>query len=520
MPSMTTTPRQDQGDPGRDQALMHTMITVGQQNSDDLYSKSSKTKMDLQLQHDRQNRIEILKRTLGVAEKYFYRQDTLPPGVFVPDLQMKDLPEKGIGALQAIDFFEKHFAHQLNNSAGPRYFGFVTGGSTPAAVAGDWLVSTFDQNACGNNDSIAPQIEHQTIHFLKQLFGLDNEYYGSFVTGATMANFTGLALARQWVGERYGLDPAEDGLGSFPLKVVSATPHSTILKSLSMLGIGRKAMYKIDTIADRECIDLLKLEKYLGEQNGPVIVVANAGTVNTGDFDDLQAIGELKKKFRFWLHADGAFGGFAACSEKFQHLMKGINHSDSITIDAHKWLNVPYDAAMQFTRHKSLQLKVFQNSAAYLGDPGRSPDFFHYTPETSRRWRALPSWFTLVAYGRDGHREIVERNCSLASQLGELIEKSEDFRLLSRVRLNVVCFTIDDPALTFEMVQTFLNAVRDDANVYFTPTVYKGIPAIRAAVSNWQTTPRDMEIAFEAITRVRKELNPTGEKKRKHIKSF
>lgn len=467
--------------------------------------------MNAQLKQDLGNRHEILKHTLSVAEKYFEQQDALPPGVLVPYIEPRDLPETGIGALEVIDFFENNYARQLNNSAGPRYFGFVTGGSTPAAVAGDWLVSTYDQNACGSTDSIAPQIEHQTISFFKQLFGLDEAYYGSFLTGATMANFTGLALARQWIGQQYGVDASNDGLGSFPLKVLSATPHASIIKSLSMLGIGRNALIHTDTVADRECADIARLEAHLAAQKGPVIVVGNAGTVNTGDFDDLRALGALKAKYNFWLHVDAAFGGFASCSAEFSHLMAGINHADSITIDAHKWLNVPYDAAMQFTRHQSLQLKVFQNSAAYLGDPEKSPDFFHYTPESSRRWRALPSWFTLLAYGKAGHREIVERNCALAVAFGNLVAQDQHFTLLSPVRLNVVCFTLNHPALTFEIIQTFLGAVRDDGKVYFTPTMYKGTPAIRAAVSNWQTQSLDVVIAFEAISRVRKKLQALPE---------
>ena len=463
--------------------------------------------MEVQLNQDRENQQEILKRTLEVALQYFSRRHTHAPGVYVPDIRMEELPENGTGALDTIDYFDKNYAPLVTNSTGPRYFGLVTGGATPASVAGDWLVSSFDQNACGSNDSIAPQIEHQTIDYLKQIFGLDKVYFGSFVTGATMANFVGLALARQWIGENYGIDASNEGLGAFPIKIVSGTPHASILKSLSMLGIGRNAVHRIDVLPDGEAVDIIKLEKFLSAQNGPVIVVANAGTVNTGDFDDLHALGSLKRKYHFWLHVDGAFGGFAATSDKLRHLVKGINFADSITIDAHKWLNVPYDSAMQFTRHKSLQLKIFQNNAAYLGDPSKSPDFFHYTPESSRRWRALPAWFTLRAYGKSGCREIVERNCSLATLLGELIEKSEHFRLLSPVRLNIVCFTLNHPSVTFEMIQIFLNAVRDDGKVYFTPTLYKGIPAIRAAVSNWQTQPGDMEIAFEVITRIRDTLD-------------
>jgi len=153
-----------------------------------------------------------------------------------------------------------------------------------------------------------------------------------------------------------------------------------------------------------------------------------------------------------------------------------------------------------------LQLKVFQNSAAYLGDPEESPDLFHYTPENSRRWRALPSWFSLRSYGKKGIREIVERNCSLATQFGECLQGSDSFSLLSPVRLNVVCFTLKRPEPSPDRIKTFLDAVRDQGKVFFTPTVYQGVPAIRAAISNWQTERVDIEIAFDVICRLADEL--------------
>jgi glutamate/tyrosine decarboxylase-like PLP-dependent enzyme len=452
------------------------------------------------LENDHKNISNILELTRKVALDYFEKQNDLPASRYINDISFAGLPQKGISAKGAIDFFAKEYANKMTNSAGPRYFGFVTGGSTPASVAGDWLVSAFDQNACGSNDSIAPQLERQTLHFLKQLFGIDEAYFGSFVTGATVSNFASLAIARQWVGEQHGIDISNEGLQGLPsLKVVSSTAHSSIIKSLSMLGMGRNALVRINTQPDREAIDLIELEIYLQlNQRNPVIIVANAGTVNTVDFDDLQAIGLLKKKYNFWLHVDAAFGGFASISPTFEHLMRGINMADSITVDAHKWLNVPYDAAMQFTRHKNLQLKVFQNSAAYLGDPAQSPDFFHYTPENSRRFRALPSWFTLMAYGKEGHQEIVERNCNCAKQLGNLIEASKEFKLLSPVRMNVVCFTFDENPNTTS-IAGFLARIRDDGRTFFTPTNYKGVPAIRAAFSNWQTTEEDVTIAFQAL---------------------
>jgi glutamate/tyrosine decarboxylase-like PLP-dependent enzyme len=168
---------------------------------------------------------------------------------------------------------------------------------------------------------------------------------------------------------------------------------------------------------------------------------------------------------------------------------------------------------MQFTKHKNIQLQVFQNSAAYLGDPTKSPDFFHYTPENSRRFRALPAWFSLMAYGKEGHREIVERNCDSAEFFGDLINSSPQFKLLAPVRMNVVCFTLQKKNLLMESVKGFLDEVRDDGRVFFTPTVYKGVPAIRAAVSNWQTSRKDMELAFHVIKSVFEKSNEIPEPK-------
>ena len=457
--------------------------------------------MNTLLENDQREIVNILAQTIRVAEKYYKDQKSLPPSRLVPDLPNQTIPSEGFGALGTLEYFAQNHASSMANSAGPRYFGFVTGGATPASVAGDWLVSVYDQVMSGSNDSVAHAIERQTISFLLDFFGLGNDFKGTFVTGATMSNFVSLATARQWIGEQRGVDFSEDGGNGIAIKIVSATPHSSILKSLSMLGMGRKSWVPIDTNPGRESIDVLKLEQYLATHPEPCIVVANAGTVNTVDFDDLLAIAALKKKYNFFFHVDAAFGGFAAASPLYAYLVRGLEYADTITIDAHKWLNVPYDCAMQFTRHRALQVKVFQNNAAYLGDPTVTPDSMHLTPENSRRFRALPVWFSLMAYGKNGYRDIVERNCSSARRLGELINKSNSFKMLAPVRMNVVCFTLRDHS-SLEEVRAFLGRVRDDGHVFFTPTVYKNTPAIRAAISNWQTTDDDVELGFHVLQKI------------------
>lgn len=226
------------------------------------------------------------------------------------------------------------------------------------------------------------------------MFGLGEEHSGAFVTGATVSNTVGLAVAREWLGERLGLSVSRDGLAALgPVTVLSGTPHSSVDKALSVLGLGRSSLTSVPVLpGGREAVDVDRLDAALTALEGrPAVVVANAGTVNTVDFDDLRAIAALKERHDFWLHVDAAFGGFAALSPAYAHLTEGIDAADSVCVDLHKWLNVPYDAAVQFTRRQDLQVRVFHNASPYLGLPALpDPDFLHLTPENSRRLRASP----------------------------------------------------------------------------------------------------------------------------------
>ncbi|MFL1895200.1 pyridoxal phosphate-dependent decarboxylase family protein [Aquimarina sp. 2-A2] len=441
-----------------------------------------------------------MEETKNLSNRYLVGLNDRPANIQpATNKNYRELPFDGKGTLNVLKDFEKNYYQELTASSGPRSFGYVVGGATPASIVGDWLTSVFDQD---NGEGITVQLEDETIAMARELFGLSQDFFGSFVSGATMSNFVGLASARQWVAQNENIDIAETGLYKLnKIKVFSASPHSSIYKSLSMLGMGRNSLIKVNSEENSEAIDIKDLERKLAKNTSlSNIVVANAGTVNSTSFDDFKKIVELKSKYNFWLHIDGAFGLFANCSTKFSHLLDGVNNADSIVVDAHKWLNVPYDSAIHFTKHPQLQRNVFQNSnATYLSDFVGMTDYMNRTPETSRRLRALPVWFTLLAYGKSGYQEIVERNCEMASYLGKKVKESDNFSLLSPVNFNVVCFTINGFEKSKEKIDSFLSKLTENGEVFMTSTQYQNKNGIRAALCNWRTEKKDMEIVWNVL---------------------
>lgn len=415
----------------------------------------------------------------------------------------------GIGGEATLEIFNEKFEPLIVGSSGPRYWGFVTGGSTPASIMGDMLATFYDQNtqAVSGQGDISASIEIETIQLLLDLLGLPGDFMGGFVTGATMSNFTCLAVARQWMGKQSGVDIAREGVPQ-GIRIFSATPHSSALKSLSMLGIGSSNYRKINVLAgNREAIDVDHLQRELEQlDNQPFILIASAGTVNTADFDDFARIAALREKYNFWLHIDGAFGAFAACSPEHKHLLKGWEQADSITIDCHKWLNVPYESAFFLVKekHRNLQMETFQNSnAPYLGDPLENFNYLNFLPENSRRLRALPAWFTLNAYGKDGYREIVTNSVRMAGLFGEFVQASGWLELLAPVRLNNVVFTLKGKEKQ-DAVPAFLKDLNSTGNVFMTPAVYNGQKGIRASFVNWRTTAADIQLVIEEMEKLRR----------------
>lgn len=469
------------------------------------------------LNFDKQQWSGLLEQVKQAALSYLLQMDKQPVCVdpALPLPQKTGLSQKGLGTENVLKLFKETWTPHLVGSSGPRYVGFVTGGVTPAALAGDWLTSVWDQNtqAVSGQGDVSARLEMATVDLLKELLHLPEDFMGGFVTGATMSNFTCLGTARQWWGAQKGQNIALDGLKE-NIPVLSATAHSSSIKCLSMLGIGSANLTMVKMSEnDREIMDMQDLsQKIISLKGAPFILISSAGTVNTVDFDDFKAIGALKKKFNFWWHVDGAFGGFAACSSAYQHLVAGWEEADSITVDGHKWLNVPYDSGIFFIRkkHHLSAYNTFRNSnAPYLGEIDNDTlldkmNYLNFLPENSRRFRALPAWFSLMSYGKEGYRQIVENSVERARELSDWIETQPMLRLVAPTRLNNICFTLKDGVPL--AVDRFLYKLNSEGDVFMSPTVYKGKKAIRASFVNWQTSRADIRRIEKVIARTLDQL--------------
>jgi glutamate/tyrosine decarboxylase-like PLP-dependent enzyme len=398
------------------------------------------------------------------------------------------LPEDGDGALAALERLLAG-SDAATRSSGPRFFHFVTGGTTPAALGADWLTSLLDQNGFSAVSSpFGAQLEEVAVRWLLGLFELPESWGGVLTTGATMANFVGLAAGRRWWAQQHGVDVDERGLAGLPPVPVFSTDaiHASARKALAMLGLGRETV---------QVVDLDGLERGLAD--GPAIVVGNAGEVNDGRFDELAKMADLAQRHRAWLHVDGAFGLFARLTPRTAALTEGVDRADSVIADGHKWLNVPYDCGFAFVRDVELLKEPFRLTAAYL------PSDETPSPEASRRARALAVWATLAAYGRSGYRMMVERHLDLAQRLGRRVEAEEELELLAPVTLNIVCFRYRPPGLDEDELDE-LNArlgedVLADGRVFFGTTRYGGHVAFRPAIVNWRTTERDVDLLVDVL---------------------
>ncbi|KAI8580082.1 hypothetical protein K450DRAFT_174193, partial [Umbelopsis ramanniana AG] len=394
-----------------------------------------------------------------------------------------------------------------------RYFGLIMGGTTPAAIVGDFLTTLYDLNIILHQpkESNAFTIEQLALDMVLDLGHIPRDAFPGKVltTGATASNLTGILIGRQWVAKkRFNINVAEDGFCGKTIKIIGGRAHSSVVKSVGVAGIGRSNYIDV-SLDNRGCNwDLKRLEKILKEQKDgdseASIVSVGCGEVNTGGFTaDIDKIRALCTKYDAWLHIDATYGMYARAMPSYASSAAHIELADSMTSDAHKWLNVPYDCGLFYTKHIDMCLEVFGGvKAAYLESAKTIvPQPMDVGIEYSRRFRALPLYMSLLTYGAKGYQELFENNCKFAVSLGEWIDLHPDLELLTPVYLHTFLFRVSakqwaHPGGNDE----FIDAIKKTEKTYVSSTVWNGKPAIRGTVNNWRTRlDRDLSIVQQVL---------------------
>jgi len=405
------------------------------------------------------------------------------------------LPETGEDPSAVLQRLDEFGSPATVGSAGGRYFGFVIGSALPAALAANWLAGAWNQNAALEVMSpAASRLEVIALGWIRELLGLPPASRGGFVTGDTLANFSGLAAARHAVLERAGWEVEARGLfGAPPVTVVVGEEvHVSVLKALALLGLGSERLVKVPTDDQGR----MRPDR-LPELEGPTIVCLQAGNVNTGGFDPARAICERAHSAGAWVHVDGAFGLWAHAAPSRRHLTEGTEEADSWAVDGHKWLNVPYDSGMVFVREgRHLKAAMSGTQAAYLptSDTGEPMEF---VPEMSRRARGVDAWAALRSLGRSGVADLVERSCGHAARLAAALQDG-GHRILNEVSLNQVLVSFGSD----EDTRRVISAVQKDGTCWCGGTTWHGRAAMRISVSSWATTEDDIDRAADAILRI------------------
>ena len=404
------------------------------------------------------------------------------------------LPETGLPASEILSRLDEVGGQGTVASAGPRYFGFVTGGALPAALAANWLAAAWDQNAFSEASSpVGAAVERVASRWVLEALDLPADAGTAFVTGATMANFAALAADRRAVLLAHGHDVDRHGLHAAPevTVVVGEQAHATLFKALGMLGLGRDRAVRVPADGQgRMRADALP------DLRGPAIVCTQAGNVNTGAFDPVGAICEAVRAGDVRVHVDGAFGLWARASPELGPLAQGIDRADSWAADAHKWLNVPYDSGLAIVRDAGALSGAMSVQADYLPDPeNREP--FEFTPETSRRMRGVEVWAALASLGRDGLAALVERNCRQARRFAAGL-RDAGYEVLNDAVLNQALVAFGDDRTTGAVIR----GVQSEGTCWCGGTRWNGRAAMRISVSSWATTDDDVERSLAAIVRV------------------
>jgi glutamate/tyrosine decarboxylase-like PLP-dependent enzyme len=411
------------------------------------------------------------------------------------------LPEGPTDSLEVIEALVRDSEPGLTQMASGRYFGFVIGGALPVTLAADWLTSVWDQNAgLALPTPAAAVVEEVAGRWLKELLGIPEQASFALVTGCQMAHWTALAAARHHVLEAAGYDSEADGLAGSPtIRVIAgAKRHGTIDRAVRFLGLGTNSLRLVPADAQgRMVTDALGEE--LAREPGPTIVCAQFGEVNTGSFDDLNAIADAVEGTGAWLHVDGAFGLWAATSPELRHLTAGVERADSWATDAHKWLNVPYDSGVAFCAHPESHRAALGIRSVYLTHSDAARDPVDWTPEHSRRARAFTIYAAVRALGRSGIADLIERTCHRAREIADGIRDIPGCEILNDVVLNQVLLRFEDDDETDRVIA----AIQDGGEAWLGGTVWDDRRAIRISVSNWQTSEDDVARAIAAFRAAR-----------------
>jgi glutamate/tyrosine decarboxylase-like PLP-dependent enzyme len=415
------------------------------------------------------------------------------------------LTENGEEASRVLDALVAVGDRGTIGSTGPRYFGFVIGGSLPVSVAADWLTTTWDQNSGIYAVSpVASVVEEIAQRWLLELLHLPKQASIGFVTGCQMANFTCLAAARHAVLRNAGWNVEEQGLMGAPAVnlIISAEAHVTIHTAMRMLGFGTKRLRTIPTDGQGR-MKADELERAVAGVEGPTIVCAQAGNVNTGAVDPLRRIATAAHARNAWVHVDSAFGLWAAASETRREVVDGIELADSWASDGHKWLNVPYDSGFAIVRDTAAHRASMTVSASYLEQTsGIERDNFDWAPEFSRRARGIPAYAALRTLGRRGVADLVDRLCARARQFADILRREPRVEILNDVVLNQVLVRFGD---SDELTREVVSGVQREGTCWLGGTTWQGKGAMRISVSNWATTEQDVERSAEAVVRVFRE---------------
>lgn len=414
------------------------------------------------------------------------------------------VPESGEDAFAVVDRLIAEGPAGVVATVGPRYFGFVVGGSTPASLAADWLASGWDGDAGLYVLTPAAAVMEETAgRWVVDLLGLPAEASVGFVTGGMMANFSGLAAGRNRVLAGAGWDVEAHGLQGAPRVrvVVGAECHVTIHMALRYLGLGARNVTVVDADDQGRMRAGALAEALAGAEPGPTIVCTQAGNVNTGAFDPFDEICTVAHEHGAWVHVDGAFGLWAAVSPAHRHLVRGVEHADSWATDGHKWLNVPYDCGIVVVRDREAHRSALASQASYLvqGGEGAPYDPFEWVPEFSRRARGVPVYAAVRELGRTGVRELVERCCALARRFADRLAREDGIEVLNDVVLNQVLVRFGD---SDETTRAVIDGVQRDGTCWMGGTVWNGRAAMRISVSNATTTEADVDASADAVVRV------------------